>query len=171
MNRTISLGVVIFILAAIAMVPVHAISYLDVTPDAIYTGGFVTITLNFVTLGPDTVTSLKVTDPLGNIFQYTASLPTLDSGNPTWSTTFPSANWQRISGPGGNTGTDVSGTYEAEARYDTYLDARQIYDNFSCGDSFNVPEFSFTIPLATSLATVLYLAIRKRRGKTERAHF
>ena len=161
---TIAIGFVIFVLGATAVLPVHAVSYLDVTPDKIPTGGSVTITINFAGLGPDIFKSLRVADPVGNVFEYTSSLPTLDSGNPTWSTTFPSANWQRISGPGGNTGTDISGNYEAEATYDTYLGSQEVYDNFSCDDRFSVPEF-LGLPIVASVATCIYFFITKRLGK------
>jgi len=163
---TIAIGFVIFVLGATAVLPIHAVSYLDVTPDKIPTGDSVTITINFVSLGPDIVKNLKVIDPVGNVFEYTGSLPTLDSANPTWSTTFPSASWQRISGPGGNTGTDIPGNYKAEAIYDTYLGTEEVYDNFSCDDRFSVPEF-LGLPIVASVATSMYLLIRKRLDKRE----
>lgn len=163
---TIAIVFVISVLGATAVLPVHAVSYLDVTPDKIPTSSSVTITINFVDLGPDIVKSLRVTDPVGNVFEYTGSLPTLDAGNPTWSTTFPSASWSQISGPGGNTGTDIPGNYEAEATYDTYLGTQEVHDNFSCDDRFSVPEF-LGLPIVASVATCMYLLIRKRLDKRE----
>lgn len=161
----ILLAFTLAILGTIAALPVHAISYLDVTPDKIPTSGSVTITINFVDLGPDIVKSLRVSDPVGNVFEYTGSLPTLDSANPTWSTTFPSANWQWISGPEGNTGTDISGKYEAEATYETYFGTEEVFDTWSCDDGFGVPEFSLPTALVMAIGFALLVGVGSKMNK------
>jgi hypothetical protein len=144
--------------------PTHAISAISLNPGSVATGGTVTITITQVVgPGPDIFASLKITDPLGNAFSYNGAPFSVGSGNPQV-ITFPDPGmWTLVSGPGGDTGTDVSGMYHVMGTYlDTSLSA--LLGRFvvlSYNGNFNVPEFNQSILLLVGMIVPALLLVRK----------
>jgi hypothetical protein len=162
------LMMVLFCFARFA--PSYALSGISVSPTSVATGGTVTITINMIALGPDHFTALTVTDPLGNVFSYSGSF-TLTTTSPTMAITFPlvtlpdTSTWTLVSGPGGNTGTGVSGMYSVSG---TYLDAgaaKLLGIKFLVQHdqgSFGVPEFNQSILLLVGVMIPAIALIRLR---------
>jgi hypothetical protein len=113
--------------------------------------------------GPDTFASLHVTDSLGNVFSYNGAPFAVSSGSPMV-VNFPGAStWTRVSGPGGNNGTDVSGDYVVTG---TYLDTTlsELLGHFVVlhdTTDFSVPEFNQSILLLLGMMIPGLLLVRR----------
>jgi hypothetical protein len=157
-----SLGM-LFFLASFA--PTYALSGISLNPTSVPTGGTVTITITQV-VGPlpDVFGSIKVTDPLGNVFAYTGTPITVTHGSPV-TLTFPDpGQWTPAGGYATNPGgTDVPGTYMVEGAYlDTSLSV--LLGHFVVlhdSGSFGVPEFNQSVLLLAGAMVPALLLVRR----------
>ena len=151
--------------------PSNALSNIGMNPSSALTGGTVTITITqTVGPGPDVFASLKVTDPIGNVFVYSGTPFSVSSGSPKI-ITFPNPGaWTPTSGPGGNAGgTDVSGMYTVQGTYlDTGLSA--LLGHFivlSTHGNFGVPEFGQSLLLLAGVMLPMLLLLRLRMSSKQ----
>ncbi|HUI01157.1 MAG TPA: hypothetical protein VLX56_05965 [Nitrososphaerales archaeon] len=140
-------------------VPVHAISTVSVSPGSVPAGGTVTITVTQVVgPAPDVFTSLQVTDPLGNVFTHAGF-----SVSSSVQFSFPGGGWVRTNGPGGNTGTDVSGNYTVSGAYvDGDAAALGKFIVLKTNAGFSVPEFSQPVAIMAALMAPALLLLRRK---------
>ena len=152
--------------------PAYALTGLGVNPTSVATGGTVTITITYtVNTGDDIYHFLTVTDPVGNMWNYTGTPFTMHPTSSPKVITFPDAGkWtlvQNGTGPNVN-GTDVSGIYHVTG---TYIDAglslkfKMIFSVTSNGN-FKVPEFNQSILLLVGLMIPALLLARQKAAKS-----
>jgi len=152
--------------------PTYALTGLNVNPTTVGSGGTVTITITYnVNTGDDIYHFLTVTDPVGNMWNYTGTPFVMHPASPPMVITFPDAGmWtlvQNGTGPNVN-GTDVSGIYHVTG---TYIDAglslkfKMIFSVTSHGD-FKVPEFNQSILLLVGMMVPALLLARQRASKS-----
>jgi hypothetical protein len=158
------LAVLVLLVVGLARpLPVHAITTMDVSPSSVSTGGSVSITLTHILGLPDLFTDITVTDPLGNVFTFNDHSVAVGSSR---TIEFPdSTTWTFTSGPGGNTGTDISGTYNVAGMYlSAVLGHFVVLNDHS---QFSVPEFGQPLIAVAALILPLLLLARKRNlGRT-----
>jgi hypothetical protein len=152
--------------------PTYALTGISVSPTSVATGGTVTITITYnVNTGDDIYHFLTVTDPVGNMWNYTGTPFVMHPTSPPMSITFPDAGmWTQVqSGTGPNVnGTDVPGMYHVTGTYiDTGLSIKfkMIFMVISNG-TFKVPEFNQSILLLVG-AMVPALLLARQRAKSQ----
>lgn len=164
----LSLLPLLLLLNCVVVVTVFAeSSIVTAIPGSIPTNG--NIQLKIENLSPattDQVQSITVTDPLGNVFSYVGALPIpVPNGAPVF-VGFGSAsvaNWNKISGPGGNpTLTGVSGQYHVAVLYQDQSRGNAVFD---CSAFFNVPEFAIGGAVTATALGFVGLALTRRRTK------
>jgi hypothetical protein len=161
-----ALTLALFALAGFA--PTYALTGISVNPTSVATGGTVTITITYnVNTGDDIYHFLTVTDPVGNMWNYTGTPFTMHPTSPPMAITFPQAGmWKLVqNGTSPNVGgTDVPGMYHVTGTYidtDLSIKFRMIF-SVTSNQTFKVPEFNQSILLLVGLMVPALLLARQR---------
>jgi hypothetical protein len=162
-------AVLVLVLFAFArFAPTYALAGTSVNPTSVATGGNVTITITYtVNTGDDIYHFLTVTDPVGNMWNYTGTPFTMHPASPPMVITFPQAGmWKLVkNGTSPNTGgTDVSGMYHVTGTYiDTGLSIKfKMIFSVTNSQTFKVPEFNQSILLLVGLMVPALFLARQR---------
>jgi hypothetical protein len=148
--------------------PTYALTGISVNPTSVATGGTITITITYtVNTGDDIYHYLTVTDPVGNMWNYTGTPFIMHPTSTPMVITFPAAGmWKLVhNGTSPNVGgTDVSGMYHVTGTYiDTDLSVRfKMIFSVTSNESFKVPEFNQSILLLVGLMVPALLLTRQR---------
>jgi hypothetical protein len=167
------LAVVMLVLFAFApFAPTYALTGMSVNPTSVGTGGTVTITITYnVNTGDDIYHFLTVTDPVGNMWNYTGTPFVMHPTSPPAVITFPDAGmWKLVqNGTSPNVGgTDVSGMYHVTGTYiDTGLSVKfRMIFSVTSNATFKVPEFNQSILLLVGMMVPALLLARQRASKS-----